>query len=75
MKEPSAIEQKAYRDTRRVSPDEQRRGVTSLDRYLKWFYETLVFLRELLQENGSIFVHLDWHVGRYAKAVLDEAFG
>ena len=64
-KEPSIIEQKAYRDT-------WGRG---LDSYLQWFYETAVMLHELLAENGSIYVHLDWHVGHYAKVVLDEVFG
>ncbi len=65
VKEPSIIEQKAYRDT-------WGRG---LDSYLQWFYETAVSLHELLSENGSIYVHLDWHVGHYAKPVLDEIFG
>ncbi len=64
-KEPSLLEQKAYRDT-------WGRG---LDSYLEWFSETVQLLRELLTERGSIFVHLDWHVGHYAKAVLDEVFG
>ena len=64
-KEPSIIEQKAYRDT----------WGHNLDSYLQWFYEAIVLLRELLAENGSIYVHLDWHVGHYAKAVLDEVFG
>lgn len=64
-KQPSVIEQKAYRDI----------WGSGLDSYLKWFYETVVLLNELLAENGSIFVHLDWHVGHYAKAVLDEVFG
>lgn len=64
-KEPSIIEQKAYRDT-------WGRG---LDSYLKWFFETVVLLHELLHESGSIYVHLDWHVVHYAKAVLDEVFG
>lgn len=64
-KQPSVIEQKAYRDT-------WGRG---LDSYLQWFYETAVLLRELLAEDGSIYVHLDWHVGHYAKVVLDEVFG
>src|SRR5712692_3427236 len=64
-KEPSIIEQKAYRDT-------WGRG---LDSYLRWFYETVVLLRDLLAENGSIYVHLDWHVIHYAKAVMDETFG
>ncbi len=65
VKEPSIIEQKAYRDT----------WGHGLDSYMQWFYETVVLLRELLAENGSIYVHLDWHVGHYAKAILDEVFG
>jgi adenine specific DNA methylase Mod len=65
VKEPSIIEHKAYRDT-------WGRG---LDSYLQWFYETAVLLHELLHENGSIYVHLDYHVSHYAKTVLDEIFG
>src|SRR5579859_3683172 len=64
-KEPSVIEQKAYRDT-------WGRG---LDSYLQWFYETVAILHELLAENGSLYVHLDWHVGHYCKVLLDEIFG
>ncbi|MFZ3376311.1 MAG: DNA methyltransferase [Chthoniobacterales bacterium] len=74
-KEPSIIEHKAYRDTWGVSGEDRARGVTHLDRYLKWFYETVLLLHELLHENGSLFVHLDWHVSFYAKAILDEVFG
>ncbi len=73
-KEPSVIEQKAYRDTWGVTPEEKQMGVQPLDKYLKWFYETVVLLRELLADDGSIYVHLDWHVGHYAKLVLDEVF-
>ena len=64
-KQPSIIEQKAYRDT----------WGKGLDSYLQWFYETALLLRELLAEDGSIYVHLDYHIGHYAKAVLDEVFG
>ena len=64
-KAPSLIEQKAYRDT-------WGRGI---DGYLQWLYETAVLLHELLAETGSLYVHLDWHVGHYVKAVLDEVFG
>jgi len=35
----------------------------------------LVLMRELLSDSGSIFVHLDWHVGHYVKILLDEIFG
>ncbi len=65
FKEPSVLEQKAYRDT-------WSRG---LDSYLEWFYEGLVLLRDLLADDGSIYIHLDSHVGHYAKAAADEVFG
>jgi DNA modification methylase len=65
VKEPSVIEQKAYRDT-------WGRG---LDSYLEWFHVAANFLRELLADTGSIYVHLDYHVMHYAKAALDEVFG
>ena len=32
-------------------------------------------MRELLADTGSIYVHLDWHVGHYVKLILDEVFG
>jgi DNA modification methylase len=64
-KEPSAIEDKAYRDT-------WGRG---LDSYLQMMYERLVFMRELLSDKGSIYVHLDWHVGHYVKLIMDEVLG
>ena len=68
LKLPSIIEQKAYRDIWGNKED-------NLNAYLKWFYETAVLLNDLLAQTGSIYVHLDWHVGHYAKAVLDEVFG
>ena len=61
----SIIEQKAYRDT----------WGHGLDSYLQWFYESIVLLHELLQPEGTIYVHLDWHVAHSAKLVLDEVFG
>lgn len=64
-KEPSVIEQKAYRDT-------WGRG---LDGYLAWFYEAVVGLTELLRPTGSMYVHLDWHIASYARAILDEVLG
>jgi len=64
-KEPSIIEERAYRDT-------WSGGIAS---YLKYMYERLVLMRELLAENGSIYVHLDWHVGHYVKVMMDEILG
>lgn len=67
-KEPSIIEQKAYRDI-------WGGAETHLDAYLKWFYEHVVLLHELLHEDGSLYVHLDYHVAHYAKCLIDEVFG
>ncbi len=64
-KQPSIIEERAYKDT-------WSGGIAS---YLKYMYERLVLMRELLAENGSIYVHLDWHVGHYIKVMMDEIFG
>lgn len=62
---PTVIEQFAYADT-------WEEGTIS---YLKMIYPRLVLMKELLSEHGSIYVHLDWHVGHYAKILLDEIFG
>src|SRR6266849_3786851 len=64
-KEPNMIEQKAYRDT----------WSHGIDGYLQWFFETVVLLKDFLTEEGSIYVHCDWHVSFYIKSVLDEVFG
>jgi adenine-specific DNA-methyltransferase len=63
-KEHSIIEEKAYRDT----------WGKGFDSYLHMMYERLVLMKELLAENGSIYVHLDWHLGHYVKIMMDEIF-
>ncbi|MBU3978761.1 site-specific DNA-methyltransferase [Patescibacteria group bacterium] len=43
--------------------------------YLNWLYERLLAIRDVMSEKASIYVHLDWHIGAYAKVLLDEVFG
>ena len=62
---PTVIEQFAYSDT-------WKDGTAS---YLRMICPRLILLRELLSETGSIYVHLDWHVGHYVKILMDEIFG
>jgi DNA modification methylase len=64
-KMPSILEEHAYRDT-------WGGGKSS---YLTMLYERLVLIHELLADDGSLFVHLDWHQGHYVKVLLDEIFG
>ena len=74
-KEPSILEQKAYRDTWGVDDAERERGVTTLDRYLRWFYETAVYLYELLAPDGTLYVHCNQDKMPYLRCVLDDLFG
>ena len=62
---PTVIEQFAYADT-------WEEGTIS---YLKMIYPRLMLMKEMLSEKGSIYVHIDWHIGAYVKVVLDEIFG
>ena len=75
IKQPNIIEQKAYRDIWSPNISEKNLGATHIDKYLSWFYETVIYLKDLLSEDGSIFVHLDYHISHYAKIILDEVFG
>lgn len=43
--------------------------------FIEFIRERLVLLREVLADDGSIYVHLDWKKGHYIKAILDEVFG
>ena len=38
-------------------------------------YERLVLMRDLLAEDGSIYVHCDWRVNSYIRLAMDEIFG
>ncbi len=45
------------------------------DNYLQFMYERLLMLKELLAEDGSIYVHMDSNRGYQIRCVLDEVFG
>jgi len=43
--------------------------------YVETLRERLIYLRELLNNDGSIFIRLDYHFGHYMKVITDEIFG
>ena len=49
-----------------------RRDMTG---YLKMLCQRLLLMKELLAEDGTIWVHLDWHAVHYVKIFMDEIFG
>jgi DNA modification methylase len=64
-KEPTVLEELAYRDT----------WGKGADSYIAMIYERLILMRDLLSEEGSIFVHCDYRVVAYLRLMLDEIFG
>ncbi|MFX0102587.1 MAG: site-specific DNA-methyltransferase [Candidatus Hodarchaeota archaeon] len=46
-----------------------------LSQYLTYMYDRIELLHDLLKDNGTIYIHLDWHVSHYIKIIMDEIFG
>ncbi len=64
-KKPNVLEELAYRDT----------WGQGADSFIAMIYERLSLMRDLLAEDGSIYVHCDYRVNSYIRLVLDEIFG
>jgi hypothetical protein len=65
IKEHSAIEEKAYRDSWGMG----------LQSYLSMLHERLNLIAQLLAPSAHIYVHLDYRLSHYARVLLDEHFG
>ena len=46
-----------------------------IDSYLQMLYERLLPMYRLLSDRGSLYLHIDWRAGHYARLLLDEVFG
>ena len=55
--------------------EKQYTDIWTNDEYLQFMYERLILMKELLADNGSIYLHCDPTVGHYIKIVMDEVFG
>ena len=64
-KNPNILEEIAYRDT----------WGKGSDSFLAMIYERLILMRDLLANNGSIYVHCDWRLTAHLRLALDEIFG
>lgn len=64
-KKPSIIEEIAYRDT----------WGKGADSFLAMIYERLIIMRDLLAEDGTIYVHIDYRLVAPMRLILDEIFG
>ena len=64
-KQPNILEEIAYRDT----------WGKGADSFISMIYERLILMRDLLAEDGSIYVHCDWKVNSLIRLIMDEVFG
>jgi DNA modification methylase len=64
-KKPNILEEIAYRDT----------WGKGADSFIAMIYERLILMRDLLAEDGSIYIHCDWRVNSYLRLIMDEIFG
>ena len=55
--------------------EKQYGDIWTNDEYLQFMYERLILCRDLLADNGSIYLHCDWHRNSYIRAIMDELFG
>jgi len=63
-KRPNVLEELAYRDT----------WGKGADSFIAMIYERLVIMRDLLADDGSIYVHCDWRLNSLIRIVMDEVF-
>lgn len=64
-KKPNILEEIAYRDT----------WGKGADSFLAMIHERLVLMRDLLADDGSIYVHLDYRMAPCVRILLAEIFG
>ena len=57
-----------------VFEEKQYTDIWTNDEYLQFMYERLILMRELLADNGSIYVHCDWRMNAPLRFVLNEIF-
>jgi len=43
--------------------------------FVEFLRERMLLLKELMSEQGSIYVHIDYKIGHYVKVMMDEIFG
>lgn len=55
--------------------EKQYTDIWSNDEYLQFVYERLILLKELISDNGSIYIHCDYKRSHYIKCISDEILG
>lgn len=55
--------------------EKQYTDIWNNDQYLQFMYERLTLIRELLSDEGCLYLHCDWRTSSHLRLILDEIFG
>lgn len=66
---------KSIVNDRSTFEEKQYTDIWTNDEYLQFMYERLILLKELLADNGNIWLHCDAERNSYLRVIMDEIFG
>ena len=66
---------KAITNDQNSFEEKQYTDIWTNDEYLQFLYERVILTRELLCNDGLIYIHCDWHKNHYIRSICEEIFG
>lgn len=70
-----SVKQKNVESSNTSFEEKQYSDIWSNDEYLQFMFERLILMRELLSEDGAIYLHCDYRKSHELRCLLDEVFG
>ena len=70
-----SVKRKSVESSKTSFEEKQYSDIWSNDEYLQFMFERLILMRELLSENGAIYLHCDYRKSHELRCLLDEVFG
>lgn len=55
--------------------EKQYSDIWTNDEYLQFMYERLTLIKELLSDDGALYLHCDWHKVHHLRCIAEEIFG
>lgn len=69
------VKQKDVESSNTSFEEKQYSDIWNNDEYLQFMFERLILMRELLSEDGAIYLHCDYRKSHELRCLLDEVFG
>lgn len=69
------VKQKDVESSNTSFEEKQYSDIWNNDEYLQFMFERLILMRELLSEDGAIYLHCDYRKSHQLRCLLDEVFG